>query len=388
MTHDEARLLLSAVADGEAERTPGVDAHLAGCAACTTYARDVARLSDLTAALPYPKAPAGLPARVARATRRRRRRWALVPALAAATAAAVVALTLPGPGTALLPLPPAAAAEPLLRLRSLYVERAITSGPYVTKEKIWWRAPGRVRIERDRTDPGGSSRELVIEGPGFRYADGVLSAGLPPSITLPEPISPTVALIGRVVGPGPVVAGRATTTYQVAVDGETRTAHVADGLVLGGRESLVLVKAGASGATKTTQVVRVNPDLAPELFVPPADGRADGGFRQRALGDLAIAPDRGLDGFALVAAGAGPEGEAFLLANGSLPVLVREGGIVGTRTSETRTVLRGGKPYLVEVDLYAPPSVQVDTGRGVVTVSAPLPLDSLVTLATGLYGLE
>jgi hypothetical protein len=385
MTHDDARLLLSAVADGEASGTPELDAHLASCAGCAAYADGLARLSVLTAALPRPAAPADLPARVT--WRIRRRRWTrrLVPALVAATAAAVVLTTLPGPSTPLFPLPPAAAAEPLLTLRSLYVLRTVTSGDVSVREEVWWRAPGSVRIERRWTDPGGRYETLDIRTPSTEYRDGELSAHLPPAIVLPEPISPTVALIGTDRGPGPVVAGKATRRYDVRLREQSRTVYVADGIGLRSTESVVLMKSGGTGGTvKTTQVFRVNPDLPDFLFAAPGQPSADRGFRERPLDDLAIEPDRLPEGFAVARAGRGPEGEAFLLARGSLPVLVRTGGLRIQPTGEVRTVAG----HLVVVDLYEPPAVQVTTPHGVVTVSAPLPPESLVALALEMYGLE
>ncbi|HWL37481.1 MAG TPA: zf-HC2 domain-containing protein [Frankiaceae bacterium] len=390
MTHDEVRELLGAVADGEAARTADLAAHLRECVGCAAYDDALARLSTLTAALPRERAPETLPARVTRRIRRRRRaRW-YVPALAAATAALVALPLLPGPQAALTPLPPAAAAEPLLTLRSLYVERTVTSGEVVSRERIWWRAPSSVRIERRVTEPGGGSYDtLTIETPGRRYAEGELTTGLPPSIALPEPLSVTAALLGADRGPGPVVAGMRTRTYEVVVDGETRTAHVADGIGLGGTDSsIVLSKTGGRGTVKTTQKAEVNAAVPDSLFEPPLGPApsTEAGFAERDLGDLAIEPVRRPEGFEVVRAGSGPDGEAVLLARGSLPVLVTSGGL--RDYPEVRTVVRGVEPYYVGVDLYAAPAVQVQTEHGVVTVSAPLPLDSLVELAVEMYGVE
>jgi hypothetical protein len=388
MTHDEVRDLLGAVADGEAARTPALATHLRECAGCAAYDDGLARLSALTAALPRDRAPSTLPDRVTRRIRRRRRaRW-YVPALAAATAALVALPLLPGPQAALTPLPPAAAAEPLLSLRSLYVERTVTDGTTTSRERIWWRAPASVRIERHVTERGGETYDtLTIETPGSRYDEGALTTGLPPSVALPEPLSVTTALLGTDRGPGPVVAGLPTRTYEVVVDGETRTAQVADGIALGGTDSsIVLSKTGGRGVTKTTRRVDVNAAVPDALFDPPQGPARDAGFAERDLGDLGIDPVRRPEGFAVVRAGSGPEGEAALFARGSLPVLVTSGGLRGD--GEVRTVTYGGAPYLVRVHLYDVPSVQLDTGHGVVTVSAPLPLDSLVALATAMYGVE
>ena len=390
MTHDDARLLVSALADGEAQRTPDLDAHLANCADCAAYEAGVARLTTLAAALPRPVAPPALVTRVTARVRRRRRWLRLVPAVAVATGLAVVATNLPA-GPAAFRLPPAAAAEPLLHLRSLYVERTVTDPESVTAEKVWWQAPGFVRVETTTTYGNGTRRESVrVSRPGERWVDGVRTRNASPDLALPEPLSPTVALLGDDRGPGPVVAGLPTRRYELTVGGQTRTAYVADGITLGGTESVVLGKLGPLGVVKTTQVVRLNPDLAPQTFtaLPQARRETDGGFRAVPLADLAIRPERRLEGFAAQYAGRGRDGEAYLLVRGAMQVLVREGRLRDTGTVDYRTVPYGGRDLLATVGLYEPPAIQVTTGAGVVTVSAPLPLESLAALAAGLYDLE
>jgi hypothetical protein len=378
VTHDEVRDLASAVADGEAAPTPAYATHVAGCASCAAYAASLGRLRVLTLALPREAAPATLPARVgarvgARVTARlARRRLAarLLPAVALATAAAVAVAVLPGPAS--FPVRAAGAAEPLLRLRSLYVERSLSDG---TTERIWWRAPGSVRIER-----GGT---VTIRTPLSAFDGGLYTTGVAPEIALPEPISPTVALLGRDTGPGPVVAGRPTRRYVLTIGADTRVAYVDAGVALREDERIVLAKTGGMVEKRVT-TVRLDEDLPDALFRPPAGvTRTDAGFRAAPLGSLRVAPKARPEGFRVVRAGRGPEGDAVLFARGSLPVLVRTGGLASTDRGEVRTVVRGGRPYLVQVDLYAPPSVELPY-RGV-TVSAPLPLDALVDLAARMY---
>jgi hypothetical protein len=263
----------------------------------------------------------------------------------------------------------------LLRLRSLYVERTVTDATGTVRERIWWRAPGDVRIERDG--------EVEIRTPGTEYAGGLLTTGVAPAVTLPEPVSPTVALLGRDTGAGPLVAGRPTRRYELVVGDGRRVAYVDAGLSLGADEQVVLAKEGGP-VTKRATVVRANEPMPDSLFAPPAGAtRTDAGFRARRLGSLAVDPDRRPEGFRVVVAGRGPEGDAVLLARGSLPVLVTTGVLTSTGSAEVRRVERGGVTYLVSVDLYAPPSVQVP-GRGLV-VTAPLPVDALVDLAARMY---
>lgn len=377
--HDEARVLAGALADGEAVATPDFDAHLASCADCAAFLRDLERLSVLTAALPREHAPASLADRVLLRIRRRRMRVrlaVLAPVVAAATAVAVVLSVLPGPGTVLVPLPPAAAAERLLTLRSLYVERTVSAGEFTTKERIWWRAPGYVRIE--------SADSLTILTPAFRYEEGVLTENVAPSITLPEPLSPTVALLGDDVGAGPAVAGQPTRRYRLTFGDQTRDVFVATGIGLGGRETVVVQKAGGP-TVKTTQVLQVDPEIDDALFAPPPGAKRDGMFDSREVGDLDIAPRGHPEGFRVVRAGRGPFGEAVLYVRGSLPVLVTSSGLPRADFGEVRSVEYGGESYLVQVDLYAPPAVRVPVRGGSVTVSAPLPVDSLVRLAAEMY---
>lgn len=385
MTHDDARLHASARADGEAHDAAALDAHLAGCAECAAYARGLARLSTLAAALPREPAPRDLVATVTRHVRRRRlaRGVRLGAGLAAATAAAVVLTTLPVT-TGTFPAPPAAAAEPLRALRSIYVERTVTSPEGEATERIWFRAPASVRIERV---VDGGPVEVTIDTPGTTYEGGVVTRHAAPGIPLPEPISPTVSLLGRDAGPGPTIAGRATRRVELTVGSERRTAYVdvERALALGADEVLVLTKLGGQ---VTKRVTRVDRDAAvpDSLFAPPAGAsEVDGGFRVRGLGSLGIAPRRLPEGYLPVLVGSDPAGESALFADGSLPLLVTTRPVDTDRPTDVRTVARGDRTYVVTVSLYAPPSVAFFRDGDAVTLVSPLPVDSLLAMAEAMY---
>jgi hypothetical protein len=293
-----------------------------------------------------------------------------------------VALANGGPAT--FPLRPAAAATQLLDLRSLYVERTLTTGGTTTTERVWWRAPGSVRIERHTP---GQPDTLTIETPGVSYADGLLTTNAPPTIALPEPLSPTVALFGSDAGPGPRVLGQPTRRYDLTLGGETRVAYVvARNVVAFGEDATVVVSKTGGRVTKRVTALRLDPDLGDDLFTPPAGvSTSDGGFRTRPLGGLDVEPKARPRGFRLVRAGRGSDGDAALFARGSLPVLVTSGGATGGEPYESRTVQRGTRTFLVVVGLYGAPAVEVRDGGRVVTVRAPLPVDALVDLAARMY---
>lgn len=377
MTHDDALLNASARADGEAY-DPALDAHLAGCAECAAYADGLARLSTLAAALPVERAPDLAPWLVRRVRRRRALRWSS--GLAAATAAAVVAVALPVTD-ATFPPPTAAAAEPLRRLRSLYAERTITGPDGTTVERVWFRAPASVRIERV---VNGGPPDVTIRTPDLRYEGGVLTRDVTPEIALPEPISPEVALLGTDTGPGPTVAGRPTRRLVLTVHGQRRVAYVDASLSLGAEDPVVL---GKEAGTVTKRVTRldVDPAIPDALFTPPAGNAADGGFRTRRIGSLSIEPERLPEGFVPVRAGSDVGGESLLLVDGALPLLVtsrpRDNGPAG----DVRTVVSGGRTYLVTIGLYAVPSVEFLRDGVSVKVVAPLPVASLVAMADAMF---
>ena len=144
-----------------------------------------------------------------------RARWRLAPALAAAIVIALVASMVGS--VPIVRVPRAEAADALTRITSLFIEREITffgddgrpSG--ITKEKLWFKAPGLVRSETESE----RGRTVFIERPGVRYREDAtgrfLETGLLPSTApLPEPLTPTIALLGTESGPGPTVLGRPT----------------------------------------------------------------------------------------------------------------------------------------------------------------------------------
>jgi hypothetical protein len=409
--HDRARELASAAHDGElaASLRPDLDAHLAGCAECLRFTAALRPLSQTVAAAPRERAP-GLAARVAAALAPRRRRrwaWSLAPA---ATAAAVVAVLLVtnGAGPVGFPLPTAGAATPLLELRSVYVEREVETIRTVpggardvetTREKIWFDAPGLLRIERTTTTPGGTDVTTHIERPGSRFTtEEGLVTGLPPTIVLPEPLSPTLAELGRDVGPGPQVAGRPTRRVELTAGGETREALVdaARPYVLGSEQSVVLGKSPTGEGPATERITKrvlsvdLDADNPAALFELPDQSASDAGFRERPVGELPTAPAAAPQGFQVLRAGRGPAGDAVLYTRGALPVLVE---ITTTSPSElepnrSERVTVDGRPGVLHVYLYAAPHVRLAVGDRVVTITAPLPTDSLVELAGLLYPAE
>lgn len=382
--HDDARLHASARADGEEYDAALLAAHLPECADCRAYDDGLARLSTLTAALPREPAPDPRPALARRV--RRRRLLRLAPALAAATAVAVAVTVLPS-GTATFAPPGAAAAEPLRTLRSLYLERTVTGPEGEFEERIWFRAPVYVRVDRVRN---GTVTTTRVETPHLSYDGDVVTTNAAPTIPLPEPLSPTVSLLGEDTGEGPVIAGRPTRTVVLTVGRQRRTAYVDTerALALGGDEVLILGKQ-APGTTKRVTRVDRDPVIPYDVFAPPPEARrVDGGFTPADLGRLSIEPDALPKGFASVASGRDAAGESALFVDGSLPLLVTTRPMPPPQEEELRTVARGDRVYLVTLDLYAPPSVQFLRGSVNVSLVAPLPVEALVDLAERMYPRE
>ena len=433
MTHDRAHELLTARHDGElaGADAAALDQHLQGCAECPSFAVGLARLSTLTAALPRATASADLPHRVAAALRTEdaaaipagkrtmvrpaagnaaSRRWRrrVLPVIPAFGVALLVALLVvsgpPVPGRFVLR--PAAAAEPLTRLRTLYLERVITERTreisLTTIERIWYRAPGDLRVER-RDESG--NLDLLISRLGRRYEqrpgeNPVLTVRLPPSLdAIPEPLSPTVALLGRPAGPGPVVAGRPTTRLELDFGTDERRTVLVDtrGVAVEGvDQSVVLVKSvrveGALTRTKQVRVVRYDEPIDDERFaIPDGIDPVDEGFAPSADSALALRPTRLPAGFRLVRAGSGPSGEALLYARGAFPVLIREGSPpldLDPGTFRTQGVPVGSGTGSVTVALYDLPRLILTVRGRLVTISAPLPPSELSALAVALYELE
>lgn len=398
--HARARELSSAEADGTATKHAGeLSRHLDGCAECRAFAAGIDRLRVLAAALPRDRAPAGFTERVVAALPQRRRvlplrSWRLAPALAVALGVVLVVLFRPATR---FDLPHAEAAEALARIRTLYVEREIEMPDgATTRERIWFRAPGSVRIERT-TEGGPFPRlpELVIERPGERYTKlGAIEryeTGLPPAIDLPEPLSPAVVLIGRDAGAGPTVAGRPTRRVEASLpDGSRRVAFVdvSRFTVLGGEDAVVLGKEafgpeGAPVSRKTTTALRYNEEIRGDLFRIPDAPPSDLGFRTAPPSSLRTRPRAIPEGFRLVRAGRGPDGEALLYTKGALRILVEEGF---RQLAISDAVQVGGTDGVASYDLYETPVVAFTAGIPI-TVSAPLPPEALAGLAAEMFGL-
>lgn len=413
--HDQARELASAAHDGElaARLRPALTQHLEQCAPCQVFSTGLVRLTEAVTAAPRELAPRSLPQRVRAATRSRRVRrwsWSLAPLATAAAVLVMIVLTNGAAPGGVFPLPAAGAATPLLELTSVYVEREVETVRTLSEgqrevettiERIWFSAPGLLRVERTTTTPTGTESDLLIERPGGRFTtqDG-LKTGRSPAIVLPEPLSPTLAELGRDLGPGPSVAGRATRRIELEAGGETRVALVdADRpYVLGSAQSVVLGKSPlrpelgpfTESVTKRVLSIDLDADLDPARFTLPDVAGIDDGFRAREVEDLLAAPDRLPAGFRVVQAGRGPAGDALLMARGALPVLIEVTATSPTDQGAQRTELLdiGGRPVVVGVPLYGTPWVRLSVDDQVVTISAPLPTASLVDLAQLLYPRE
>ena len=397
MDHVEARELLSARLDGEldAARDAALDEHLAGCADCRGFGARAQRLAVLVHELPREEAPA---IRWLPAPERPARRWSYrtLPALAAAVAVAVLIAILGPPGRFTMPIP--AAASTLTTIRTLYVERQFTDNKVSGRERIWFRAPADVRIER--TTAGGTS--LTIERPGARYVRsgslGFLQTGLPPSAdVLPEPLSPTVALLGDPKGAGPTIDGRPTTRYDLTFDDQNRRIAYVDATtyaVLGTEQSLILQKLSqANGApTVRSRVVdlRVNQPLDPSLFALPAAAPNDQGFRRRSLDALPVHPASIPSGFSLVTSGSSPDADVLLFARRSflveVDVTARE-EIVPTQTMRTETVSIRNVSAKILYDLYSLPRIVFPVQDRFVTIVGPLDRAALMTVARQMFAL-
>lgn len=396
----------SARADGELEpaRVSELDEHLAICEACRAFGAALPQLSVLVAALPREHAPADLTPRVRagmadhtpRATPSRR--WRLAPALAAAIVVGLIAVLVGS--VPIVRIPGAEAADALTRITSLFIEREITffgddgrpSG--ITREKLWFKAPGLVRSETESQ----RGRTLFIDRPGVRYREDAtgrfLETGLLPSAApLPEPLTPTIALLGTESGPGPVVLGRPTRRIQLTFEGERRVAFVdaSTFAVLGVEESVVLgketIQGGRLKARKRTVALEYNLDLPDSLFRIPAGARtSDLGAKPRPLGTLTAPPAGRLEGVTLVAAAAGPQGEAILYAKGAFQVLVEIDGFSGapapSRTESTRV---GRREATLILPLFGLPEVRFSVGEHRVSIRAALPPAQLVELARQMY---
>ena len=411
--HERARELAGARHDGELapSRAVELDAHLADCAECRAFAAGLHRLTEFARTLPREPAPAGLSTRITARLPRRRRwprlAWPLVPALTGAIVLALVLVASPD-GTRTFEPPVVAAAAHLVDVGTLYVEREVVqtdvdAGREVDRmvERIWFRAPGFVRVERDTTN----GRELEIYRPGVRYLalpNGVTHEvdTAPSADLLPEPLSPTVAMLGRPTGPGPVIAGRPTTRYELSFDsGESRTAYVdATTLTIGTDQTAVLGKQAIVGKesqvgririSKRVREIRYNEPILDERFCIPSDGPPmSAGFESVRIDSLRIRPHALPAGYTVARSGEGVGGQAYLLMRGASPVLVTEGGARGLLLeppTRSEAVEMGGRIGTVTIGLYTLPGLTFTTRGQLVTLVAALPPAELAQLALSMY---
>jgi len=301
-----------------------------------------------------------------------------------------------GPGTFSVHI--ASAAQPLTTLHTFYAERRIVTVDGTINEKIWFRAPGDVRIERT----SAAGKELIIERPGRRFhetpTERSFETGLPPDAdVLPEPLSPAVVLIGRNEGAGPLILGRPTIRYVIDLgDGRARVAYVDERMytALGIDQGLILNKLatvnGQIAGDKRTIAFRINGPIADDLFAMPHLRPTDAGFREQPLSAMPVRPLELPAGFELVSAGSGPDGSRMLFARGAYPIQVdvaTRQGEIDQATTRTHDLTIGTTSATIIEDLYKLPRITFERDNVFVTITAPMGRDDLAALAQTMFHL-
>ena len=215
---------------------------------------------------------------------------------------------------------------------------------------------------------------------------------LPDPNSLPEPLSPVVALVGTPAGPGPTVAGHATRRVVFRVDSGLRQEALVDArrfAVLGFDESGVVlgkVTTGSESRRKRTLVIRYNPRLPDRLFEIPRVVPTDEGFRPGPL-STQPAPAAVPQGFSRVSAGRFHGGNAFLYSKGAFPIAVWTGSAIpdSTQLEQRRPIAVGSTPAALVVQLYALPRIEFAVNDVRVAVSAPLPPRALARVAAEMF---
>ena len=317
----------------------------------------------------------------------------LAPLLAAAISLAVIFAVLGPPATFHAPV--AAAAERLTTIKTLYIERLVTQGGRTARERIWYEAPRFLRIERTSS----SGTDLEIDRPGQRFrrtsSGETLQTGLPPSAdVLPEPVSPTVELLGVREGPGPAIDGVPTVLYELSFDnGVTRTAYVADGtyVALGVDNNLILQKESPNEASTTTRVatLRVNEPIDPSMFEIPRIAATDVGYRTQPLASFPVVPAALPAGFRLVSAASSPEGDVALFARGALSIELDLSPRLPTTSATSRSIdaTIGSTPATIVDDLYALPRITFPLAGRWITIAGPLDHQGLIDTARAMFAL-
>lgn len=405
--HRRMREMASAAYDGElgAEQTAALQQHVATCDECRVFANALPRLGEAARAIPEEAAPPLDVWRFAQPAAARTARPRIGAVLAAAAVAA--ALIVGAVPVRTFRVTPAAAAAPLLQIRTLDATREIVQTDIKgnvtrTTERIRYRAPASTRIDRTIVERGRTTTETEILTPGrrtlIRGTAAMLETGRPPDADpVPEPLSPALALAGRDEGPGPMVAGRPTRRIVLNDEeaGVRREALIdATRSTLLSSEVAVVLRKDRFEARQSTvkRVTRIdyNVALSPSLFTARAVTVQDAGFRSAAASGFSVAPAAAPDGFDVVASGTGRDGDAVLYAKGAFTILVRIGAPRQSTPDDVRELSTtvAGRPAIYTVALYGMPTLHFRVSGRSVSIGAPMPVQDLATIAGKMFPSE